>query len=51
MSTVTKLLERKQQLLEQLDNKPAPDEREQIESLLAQVETALDLLRGTTQEP
>lgn len=44
MSTVAKLLERKQVLLEQLESDPGPNEREEIERLLAQIETALGLL-------
>ncbi|MGX1167082.1 hypothetical protein AB7M16_003348 [Bradyrhizobium sp. USDA 372] len=44
MSTVAKLLARKQALMEQLESDPGPNEREEIERLLAQLETALSLL-------
>lgn len=44
MSTVAKLLARKQALLERLESEPGPNEREEIERLLAKVETALSLL-------
>jgi len=44
MSTVAKLLARKEGLLERLESDPGPNEREEIERLLAQIETALSLL-------
>ncbi|MBH5396335.1 hypothetical protein HZZ13_00675 [Bradyrhizobium sp. CNPSo 4010] len=44
MSTVAKLLARKQALLERLESEPGPNEREEIQALLAQIETALKLL-------
>ena len=44
MSTVAKLLERKERLLAQLESGPGPNEREEIERQLAQIETALSLL-------
>lgn len=44
MSTAAKLLARKQQLLERLQADPGPHEREQIERLLEEIETALELL-------
>ena len=44
MSTVAKLLARKERLLEQLQSDPSPNEREEIERLLAQIETALSVL-------
>ncbi|WGD55288.1 hypothetical protein QA641_16275 [Bradyrhizobium sp. CB1650] len=44
MSTVAKLLARKQALLERLESGPGPNEREEIEALLARIETALNLL-------
>jgi hypothetical protein len=44
MTAIAKLLERKSQLLELLGQDPGPEEREQLERLLAQVNTALDLL-------
>ena len=42
MTTAAKLLARKQQLLERLQNNPGPHERDQIERLLAEIDTALD---------
>lgn len=44
MSTLAKLLARKQALLERLESHSGPNEREEIERLLAQIETALSLL-------
>ncbi|MDF0498175.1 hypothetical protein [Bradyrhizobium yuanmingense] len=44
MSTLAKLLARKQALLERLESDPGPNEREEIQVLLAQIETALSLL-------
>lgn len=44
MSTVAKLLAQKQQLMEQLEKNPGPNEREEIERILAKIETALSLL-------
>jgi hypothetical protein len=44
MSTVAKLLAQKQELMEQLENDPGPNEREEIERILAKIETALSLL-------
>lgn len=44
MSTGDKLLARKQALLDRLQSDPGPSEREEIERLLAQIETALSLL-------
>ena len=46
MSTMAKLLARKRALLERLESDPGPNEREEIERLLAQLETALSLLRS-----
>ncbi|OMI11922.1 hypothetical protein BSN85_10695 [Bradyrhizobium brasilense] len=46
MSTVAKLLARKQALLQRLQRDPGPNEREEIEALIAQIETALTLLGG-----
>jgi hypothetical protein len=43
-TTLAKLLEQKQQLIERLHEDPGPEEREQIEHRLEQVNTALDLL-------
>jgi hypothetical protein len=44
MSTIEKLFAQKQRLMEQLASDPGPNEREQIERLLAKIETALSLL-------
>ncbi|WP_201263817.1 hypothetical protein [Bradyrhizobium canariense] len=44
MSTVQNLLAQKQQLVERLESDPGPNEREEIERLLAKIETALSLL-------
>ncbi|QQO22637.1 hypothetical protein JJB98_23260 [Bradyrhizobium diazoefficiens] len=44
MSTVAKLLARKQALMERLEGDPGPNEREEIKAQLAQIETALNLL-------
>lgn len=44
MTTLAKLLARKQQLLERLQENPGPHERDEIERLLAEIDTALDLL-------
>ncbi|WGD55060.1 hypothetical protein QA641_14845 [Bradyrhizobium sp. CB1650] len=44
MSTGAKLLARKQVLLERLESGPGPNEREEIQALLTQIETALNLL-------
>ncbi|MBR0946475.1 MULTISPECIES: hypothetical protein [Bradyrhizobium] len=44
MSTLAKLLARKQALLERLESHSGPNEREEIERLLVQIETALSLL-------
>jgi hypothetical protein len=44
MSTVAKLLAQKQQLMEQLETKAGPNEREEIERILTKIETELSLL-------
>jgi len=44
MSSVAKLLARKGAIQERLESDPGPNEREEIERLLAQIETALSLL-------
>jgi predicted CopG family antitoxin len=44
MTTIVKLLERKQKLLELLQANPGPNERDEIEGQLAQIDTALDML-------
>ena len=46
MTTLAKLLERKKELIERLHEDPSPEEREQIEQLLAKINRALDLLDG-----
>jgi hypothetical protein len=43
-TTLVKLLERKQQLIERLQGDPGPEERDEIERLLEKIDTALDLL-------
>ena len=45
-TTVAKLLQQKQQLVEQLHEGPVLEERERIEQLLAKINKALDLLEG-----
>ena len=45
-TTLAKLLRQKQQLIERLQEEPGPEEREQIEQLLAKINRALDLLDG-----
>ena len=44
MTTVANLLARKQLLLDRLQEDPDPKERDEIERVLAQIETALNLL-------
>jgi DNA-binding MarR family transcriptional regulator len=44
MTTLAKLLAEKQQLIERLQEDPGPEEREQIERLLEQINAALDSL-------
>jgi hypothetical protein len=44
MTTAAKLLAQKQQLLERLQQDPGPNERAEIERLLEQIDTALNLL-------
>ena len=46
MSTVANLLAQKQLLLERLENDPGPNERDEIERLLAKIETALTWLES-----
>jgi hypothetical protein len=45
-STLAKLLEQKQQLVEQLHEDLILEERERIEQLLAKINKAMDLLDG-----
>jgi len=44
MTTVANLLARKQQLLKRLQEDPGPQQRDEIERLLAQLDIALNLL-------
>jgi hypothetical protein len=44
MTTVANLLARKQKLLDRLQEGPEPNERVEIERLLAQIDTAVSLL-------
>ena len=44
MTTVAKLLARKQQLKDRLQQDPGPNERDEIERQLAEIDAALDLL-------
>jgi hypothetical protein len=43
-TTLVKLLEQKQQLIERLQRDPGPEERDEIERLLEKIDTALNLL-------
>jgi hypothetical protein len=47
MKTVATLLARKQQLVERLQENPGPHERDEIDRLMAQINTALDYLDET----
>ncbi|WP_165435289.1 hypothetical protein [Bradyrhizobium sp. Leo121] len=56
MRTAAKLLAQKQQLLERLQENPGANERAEIERLLEQIDTALNLLdeagsSGSGEEP
>jgi hypothetical protein len=44
MTTLSKLLAQKQELIEQLQEEIGPEERDEIERLLEKIEAALDLL-------
>jgi DNA-binding MarR family transcriptional regulator len=46
MTTLAKLLEQKKEMIDRLQEDPSPEEREQIEQLLAKLNKALDLLDG-----
>ena len=46
MTTLAKLLEQKKEMIDRLQDDPGPEEREQIEQLLAKIKRALDLLEG-----
>jgi hypothetical protein len=43
-TTLARLLEQKQQLIERLQGDPGPEERDEIERLLEKIDTALNLL-------
>jgi hypothetical protein len=47
MTTAAKLLAQKQQLLERLQEDPGPNERAELERMLEQINTALNLLDDT----
>jgi len=47
MTTVARLLARKQQLLERLQESPGQHERDEIERLLLEIDSALDSLEET----
>lgn len=51
MSTVAKLLAKKQRLVERLQEDPGPHEREDIERLLAEIDRTLNLLDQTELVP
>ena len=44
MSTIEKLVDQRKQLLARLHAAPAPNERAELQALLAKIETALKLL-------
>jgi DNA-binding MarR family transcriptional regulator len=46
MTTLATMLEQKRELIERLHENPGPEEREQIEQLLAKINRALDLVDG-----
>jgi hypothetical protein len=46
MTTLATLLEQKRELIERLHEDPGPEEREQLEKLLAKINRALDLVDG-----
>ena len=46
MTTLAKLLARKQQLLERLQENPGQHERDEIERQLEEIDTALNFLDG-----
>ncbi len=47
MTTLAKLLARKQQLVDRLQEDPGPHERDEIERLLTEINEALNLLDDT----
>jgi Mg2+ and Co2+ transporter CorA len=44
VTTLARLLAQKQRLIDRLQGNPGPEEREEIERLLEQINTALDFL-------
>jgi hypothetical protein len=50
MTTVAKLLARKQMLLARLQEEPGPNERDEIERLIAEIDEALTLLEGSEEQ-
>jgi hypothetical protein len=49
-ATVRRLLAQKQELLQRLEQNPGPNERTEIEQLLAKINTALSLLDAGPEE-
>ncbi|QQO20629.1 hypothetical protein JJB98_12275 [Bradyrhizobium diazoefficiens] len=49
MTTAARLLARRQDLFDRLRQDPGPHEREEIERLVAKIDTALELLKDTGQ--
>jgi hypothetical protein len=47
MTTLVKLLTRKQQLIQRLEENPGPNEQAEIERLLAEIDEALNFLDET----
>jgi len=50
MTTVAKLLARKQMLLARLQEEPGPNERDEIERLIAEIDEALTLLEDSEEQ-
>ena len=50
MTTVAKLLARKQMLLARLQEEPGPNERDEIERLIAEIDEALRLLEDSEEQ-
>jgi hypothetical protein len=51
MSAIAKLLAQKHELIERLHEDPGPEERNQIERLLEQIDAALDSLDNALTVP
>ena len=49
MSAIARLLAQKHELVERLHERPGPEEREQIERLLEQINAALDSLEDASR--